>query len=132
MNHAEFYQEYRRREWLAIDIAMKRNKLVEKVGCAVSFYSDYAVVSAIDQNMKLIENIAIDGKELDQESPEYTALMDSVYELQEMSTDDILAEAVRRGYEIVPVGDGYSTISASEPSEWLSYARGILWRRHRR
>jgi len=57
MNHTEFYREYRRREWLAIDIAMKRNRLVKKVGCAVFFYPDYAVVSVIDRNNKLIENI---------------------------------------------------------------------------
>ena len=53
--------------------------MIEKVGCAVTFYTDYAIVSAIDHNNKLIENILIDSTELDQESPENTALMSGVY-----------------------------------------------------
>lgn len=132
MNHTEFYREYRRREWLAIEIAMKRNRLIEKVGCAVTFYPDYAVVSAVDRNNKLIENIAIDSTELDQESPEYAALMAGVYELEQMSTDEILAEAVRRGYTIYTEGDTQQIGGASEPNEWLSEARGILWKRSQR
>ena len=132
MNHTEFYREYRRREWLAIDIAMKRNHMIKKAGCAVTFYPDYAVVSAVDRNNKLIENIAIDGVELDRESPEYTALMVGVYELEQMTTDEILSEAVRRGFTIYTKNGVRQIGGASEPNEWFSGARGILWKRSQR
>lgn len=139
LNHAEFYREYERREWLAVEIATGYKKQAREFYYVVSFYPDCAVVSISDQNNEVTERIIVDGAELDKESLEYNELMEEINSLETMTEKDILSLARERGYIIneapmMEIGNtgvsrsGWSIGGVANRDEWMSAANSRLWK----
>jgi len=65
MTHDEFFTEYKRRRDKAIELALVQQPNLDKRFLTVSFHTDSAFVGVYDRNDKFVENIIIDGKDLD-------------------------------------------------------------------
>lgn len=65
MNHTEFYQEYMRRKEKAIELAILQYSSIDKRRVRVIFFPDNAFVGVYNSADEFVENIIIDGKDLD-------------------------------------------------------------------
>lgn len=65
MNHAEFYQEYTRRKDKAIELAILQYPALNRRRVIVTFWPTDVLVGVYSEADEFIENVIIDGKDLD-------------------------------------------------------------------